>query len=301
MAIDRDVTVSVCRGDGTGGTLMAPGLTAAPLAFSLRDGRLVWADPDAGAEFALFAALIDQAGLATAVAGCDVTVDSRALHENGRKLGLGSSAAVCVALARALGSHAEARPSLGALAKVHRATQDGRGSGIDLAAAWHGGLFRFEPATAAVTALNWPATTTLRMIDTGVAQSTGQMLARLATWRRDAESAPAVTAALVGSARAAAAEWAAGAAVTATTGYAAALQSFDAATGLGIYSHEHRLLDDLAHRAGVAYKPSGAGGGDIGIALSDDPERLEAFDQTVRAAGFAPLPTAVAHTTAEQT
>ena len=35
----------------------------------------------------------------------------------------------------------------------------------------------------------------------------------------------------------------------------------------------------MARETGVVYKPSGAGGGDLGIALSDDPARLQRFEQ----------------------
>jgi phosphomevalonate kinase len=51
----------------------------------------------------------------------------------------------------------------------------------------------------------------------------------------------------------------------------------DGAAGLGIYGAAHARLDELASRAQVVYKPCGAGGGDIGIAVSDDASSLDSL------------------------
>jgi phosphomevalonate kinase len=53
-----------------------------------------------------------------------------------------------------------------------------------------------------------------------------------------------------------------------------------------IVSEAHRRLRNLAVRCGVRYKPSGAGGGDFGIAFSNDAGRLEDLARRVAAAGF---------------
>ena len=48
----------------------------------------------------------------------------------------------------------------------------------------------------------------------------------------------------------------------------------DQTARLGIFSEPHERLHALANQAQVVYKPCGAGGGDIGIAVSDDPDQL---------------------------
>ena len=49
--------------------------------------------------------------------------------------------------------------------------------------------------------------------------------------------------------------------------------------GAEIVTAEHREIARHAKRFGVAYKVSGAGGGDLGVAFSADPEALAAFKE----------------------
>jgi phosphomevalonate kinase len=71
--------------------------------------------------------------------------------------------------------------------------------------------------------------------------------------------------------------------------YCEVLKSFDAAANLNIFTHEHTRLGTLAAGSGVLYKPCGAGGGDIGIGFSDDPDALAVFRQRAAENGFLPL------------
>lgn len=89
-----------------------------------------------------------------------VTVDSSALTGGGRKLGLGSSAAVAVAVTHALlcGPRGAAPPLdtvFRTALRAHRAAQGGRGSGYDVAASTYGGADLFhggaEPRFTRVT------------------------------------------------------------------------------------------------------------------------------------------------------
>ena len=47
--------------------------------------------------------------------------------------------------------------------------------------------------------------------------------------------------------------------------------------GAAIFTPEHLHLLKLAERFGLAYKVSGAGGGDLGLAFGADPEALARF------------------------
>ena len=67
------------------------------------------------------------------------------------------------------------------------------------------------------------------------------------------------------------------------------LKNLDDTAALGIFSDAHGALSALAKRQQLVYKPSGAGGGDIGIVFSKDPETLISFAQDARSAGFFPL------------
>ena len=65
------------------------------------------------------------------------------------------------------------------------------------------------------------------------------------------------------------------------------LYALDTAGAIGIWSESHRELREAATEHGVVYKPSGAGGGDCGIAFSDDAERIEKVAAEFRRLGYA--------------
>jgi len=71
--------------------------------------------------------------------------------------------------------------------------------------------------------------------------------------------------------------------------FAGATELLGRATGIPIFSDEHLELRRLAQNTGVSYKPSGAGGGDVGIAFTDDPELAAVFAAKAANAGFPPL------------
>ena len=46
---------------------------------------------------------------------------------------------------------------------------------------------------------------------------------------------------------------------------------------LGIFTDEHKRLIDLARSADIFYKPSGAGGGDLGLVMTNSEKKLTEF------------------------
>jgi phosphomevalonate kinase len=74
------------------------------------------------------------------------------------------------------------------------------------------------------------------------------------------------------------------------------LERLDRRVGLGVFTPRLRALVRVARRAGGAGKPSGAGGGDCGIALLDaaSRERAGQLAEQWTAAGVLPLPMGVA-------
>jgi phosphomevalonate kinase len=69
-----------------------------------------------------------------------------------------------------------------------------------------------------------------------------------------------------------------------------AMDALGEVVGLPILSEEHEHLRLLANTFGVHYKPSGAGGGDIGVAFSDDSQALQAVSSKVANLGFRAVP-----------
>jgi len=76
---------------------------------------------------------------------------------------------------------------------------------------------------------------------------------------------------------------------SAITGYESGLRRLDAAAGIGIFSPSHERLREIALKHGAVYKPSGAGGGDFGIALTDSRTVAQALRTGYAAAGIAVL------------
>ncbi|HEY9182858.1 MAG TPA: hypothetical protein VIQ99_06645 [Gammaproteobacteria bacterium] len=227
------------------------------------------------------------------------TLDSSALYSGGAKLGLGSSAAVLCSWAGAFAAFARARGravpewTLARLIELHRAFQGGRGSGIDVAAAFRGGAvsFRLGPGgMPQVGSVRVPNGVGFAGIFPGRSASTPEFLGRYRAWQRERpDEAAAMLGRLRGLAEAGvaaleaedAAAW-----LEAFTGYGRALDELGEAIGAEIVTAEHRQIGEEASRFGVAYKVSGAGGGDLGLACATDFGALAAFTKSVGNRGF---------------
>jgi len=199
------------------------------------------------------------------------------------KLGLGSSAAVCVALTAALlklAGHSADTQRL--CLDVHNAFQQKLGSGVDVVTSYQGGLISYRRDSGnGITAgsLSWPHGLHMLPVWTGVAASTPELLARLNAYR---EQHPRQ----VGEALAALQETATSLAATwprqdvqelldQLALYARRLKDLDTQAGIGIYSEQHLLNQRKAAAIGAVYKPSGAGGGDFGLLFTDSSATLE--------------------------
>ncbi len=212
----------------------------------------------------------------------DLSLDSRAAYLDGTKLGIGSSAAICVALTTALVALGEQADTLSIAMAAHRAFQQGRGSGLDVATAHLGGFVRFERGLGEHRA--WPAGVKYRFVFTGAAASTTDQLAKFERGRRTNHATNVLCAAAAAVAEASDAWF-----VRELGAYTDALAEFDRAMNLGVYSKSHRDIAALAAAHDVVYKPCGAGGGDIGVGIATDDEALERFGRVVETAGYRTL------------
>jgi phosphomevalonate kinase len=250
---------------------------------------LTWTDDDPGDHGRLISALADVL-IGQSPEWCDhlnaidVVLDTRTFHSaDGAKLGLGSSAAITVALIAALyairGEDTTAAHLVVIAREVHCQLQGGHGSGIDIAASAYGGVGVFEGGIW--TPASWPAGLSGLAVSTGIAASTGDRIRRYRA--AELSKAPAWCAALddlCQRSRDVAAAWSAddgGTVLRCLEQCGNALARLDAAGDIGIVSAPHKRIAALAARCGAVYKPSGAGGGDFGLAFSDDAARIEAF------------------------
>ncbi|HKJ19928.1 MAG TPA: hypothetical protein VJ993_04640 [Woeseiaceae bacterium] len=201
-----------------------------------------------------------------------IELDTQAFSEKGSKTGIGSSAALTVALVAALGNSEDV--FVKALL-AHSELQGGAGSGVDVAAAVHGGLIEYEMKTRSVSRIDWPEGLAWRLIWTGVAASTEAKLAKLA------QQAGGPSRSALGLASHEMAEaWRSGSAdkiLSEYVAYIGVLRQFSVDHGLGIFDAGHEQLTDAATLDGLVYKPAGAGGGDIGVLFGRNEPELERF------------------------
>lgn len=314
-AVDRRAVVTLRPATGDAWEVSSPGLAVRPAHFQIgADGTVRWHDEQLGqGTLGLVDAVLGEieasgAVALAALAPLAMTLDTRAFFApsggGGAKLGLGSSAALTVALATGLeGWSADGQlPSpdldrLQILVDLHRAVQGGQGSGIDVAASLLGGVlgFRLDGAGSVAEAAPLVLPEALRLVFawTGRAASTGDFLARLKAGL--AESSAEVQPALDELGEVASIGVAALCAgcgrdfLDAVDAFWGALDRLGKAIRVPILSDEHWALWRLAAESGVRYKPSGAGGGDFGIGFADEPMAAVDFAERVAAAGFCTL------------
>lgn len=242
---------------------------------------------------------------------CRIELSTAAFHQTDDKgqrvkLGLGSSASVVAALTGALlrfaGGPALSRQDLIAICcEAHRRLQGGVGSGIDVATAITGGAlsvsFHGQPGPDAnipqAHPLPWPRQLKLVAVWSGSSASTPAMLGRLRAFReRNAVMCSTHMERLGAHSAQAVAAWRSAdlhALLNAITGYESGLRQLDEAANIGIFSPVHERLRAIALGHGAVYKPSGAGGGDFGIALTDSAQIAVQLRRSYAAADFSCL------------
>ena len=184
------------------------------------------------------------------------------------KPGFGGSAAACVAACVAAG-----RPA-GDAFDIHRTVQ-GSGSGVDVAAAVHGGMIRFQAGAVRAVPVVHPI-----VIYSGQSARTGPRVQQYRAWA-DRGAFREQSAALVDRFHTDPVRMLAEA--------GALLSAMAASAGVAYRTPGLDRIAALARDHGGAAKPSGAGGGDCAVALFDDPDAGAAFASACAAAGLPPI------------
>ncbi len=265
VAVSRRAKVRVSEFDGEWCRVTAPGFTTTEGRFVFDNGEFEWLQ--GAAEFSLVEAAIAAAGLESG-SRLSLELNTQDFIEGGTKIGIGSSAALTVALLAALRNSADV---LDVAYDAHRRLQKGVGSGVDIATAVHGGLIEFRGGE--ITSLDWPEGLACRFVWTGTPASTQEKLRRLA-----AADCLDSRAELARAAAELAAAWrSADAVLEAYPAYIEVLRRFSVDHDLGIFDAGHEALVDDALATGLVYKPCGAGGGDIGVLLGRSGRALDEF------------------------
>lgn len=316
MAVNRRALAELESGDADAGgacSVHAPDVHPERVHFTLgKEGRPHWreASPEAPSRLALVSHVLRALAARGLLPeqGFHLRLDSSAFFESAgpgvmpAKLGLGSSAAMTTALASLLTAFAGARARcddrarwLATLLEIHREFQSGRGSGVDVAASLYGGTIRYrlDGGAPVAAAVNWPESLQKIWVWSGQSASTADFLTMLADWR---ERHPQAYARRMAALRETAEEGVRAIAA----GDAAALQNRLAEAGrdlhllgeaskIPIFSAAHRRIADQVEAAGGSYKPCGAGGGDLGLAVAADDAIAERVRARLTAAGHVVL------------
>jgi phosphomevalonate kinase len=205
------------------------------------------------------------------------------------KLGIGSSAAVSVGLIKALSQHLKLPLSPEILLEksnlAHQMFQNNLGSGIDVLCSFADqGVIECTKDSIndfSWTQLHWPKGLYIKILTTCEDAITHQLIGNYYKTQKDfsEECSPMIQELLSITSKLSTA-WKSqsiNAILDLLVAYDAQLKKIDHLGSIGIYTTIHKNIQRVAEEFNVFYKPSGAGGGDIGIALSSSPESLNSF------------------------
>lgn len=301
MAVDRHALVEMETCPAGECTMAAPQLGIDAVGFSLAsNGQIDWDVSSPGwprltRTATLFSYLYGLASRRFGEPGpFRVRIDTSELFmerpDGGVKLGLGSSSAVAVALDAALrqyagGTHQPglSMRSLNRLLKPYRRGQDGRGSGIDLATSLCGGVisYRLIDDQASVTRVSLPDNLSLAFVWTGRAASTAELLKGFQRWRQEnpepSQQLLDSMGRLCEAAQAAIDRGDSEALMDQFRDYGRLMGKMGGLTGLDIVSPVHAQIAGQCEQLELAYKPCGAGAGDLGMVATTDPGQLQAL------------------------
>lgn len=301
LAVDRRARVRIDEA-ANGWRLRAPqlGIEDTPLVADVSAPAGAESDPRLGVANAVLAGVTAAHG---APPPAQIAIETADFYVGSRKLGFGSSAAVAAALAGGLAAwtsgETEPRALFWLTLEAHRRAQGGVGSGIDVAASVFGGALSYC-RDRLPEGLAMPAGIELCAVDAGQAASTPTLVRGVQELR---ERRPRVYARVLGRLADAAEAGVralrggdADALMSAAGAYAEGLRELGSAAGVDIVSAAHRQLAGLAAEHGVVYKPSGAGGGDLGLGFARSAASREAFEGAARRAGYVTLNVPLART-----
>jgi phosphomevalonate kinase len=277
MAVNRRAHASITSSSENHHTVAAPGFAEKAASFA--------SISECAEDYPLLAAVWQALRIDTPDF-LNIVLDSSGFSDaEAGKIGIGSSAALTVALTAALDRLAgESRDIRGIAMAAHRRLQGGAGSGADIACSLAGGTIEYRMGEKISAELAWPAGLSYALLWSGVPADTGIQLAKL-----DSAEAHDSRTELANSATAVAQAWRSGVpeqVVSDLREYTATLRRFDVDHKLGIFDAGHAALADSAKTSEIVYKPCGAGGGDLGIAISNDKSELAAFVDIARQQNF---------------
>ena len=209
-------------------------------------------------------------------------LDTRPFFKGKQKLGLGSSSALTVSTIKCLRPELSMKDTIELGTRCHNFFQKKKGSGGDVALAAHGQPILFNQAgdprpVAQLQGLH------ILAIWTGKPASTSNFLIKLEEWKSESgeifyskmEELSKISLSCAHNVE----EQNTSNLIENIIKFDSALEAFSNTSQLNFYSDNHLRMKTESKKAGLAYKPSGAGGGDFGISFSDDAQRIKEFSE----------------------
>ncbi len=209
------------------------------------------------------------------------------------KLGIGSSAAVSVGITHALSRYHDISSSPEKLLKqansIHQALQGKQGSGIDVVCSFidQGVIECTKDSIKNHTwsILNWPNGLHLKILTTSKDAATKKLVTNYQRaknlYPKEFKVALDQFLEITKNLSTAWKSEDADLIIDLLTNYDDHIKRLDKIGHIGIYTQVHNNIQNIALRHNVFYKPSGAGGGDIGLALSSSLDSLNDFSDEI--------------------
>ncbi len=231
------------------------------------------------------------------IPGASIEIDTTPFYHRttGHKFGLGSSAALTVSLLSALMEYMNmriARPELYRESYLaHRHAQGKLGSGTDIAASSIGGVMSYvmpndiSKLNGQTRSLNWPGDLHMVTIWAGYSASTRHFVRRIQRFRDEHPNHyQTLMKPLIDLSEQGSREFDSGnsdAFLEIVSDFMDRERELGKASNTEIISDVHEEISSLVKQAGGTYKPSGAGGGDIGVAFCKSMNEVEQIRRVI--------------------
>ena len=246
-----------------------------------------WLDEDPG-EFGLFLEL-SITNMRVKPTNTFFAIDSDDLYFQGTKIGLGSSAAISVAVLNAINNFYGLKLSeydlINHSMELHKLHQGKNGSGLDIISS-HADSNLIECSKNMLSqykwnALDWPKNLIIKGVITSQHSSTSSMIEKYNIAKQDnSQNFKSLYSKMTQILKEFSEAWHQGNSsdiLNLLKQQNILIKQLDHDFDLGIYTQEHNKILDLAESIDLFYKPSGAGGGDLGVIISDDALKMKKF------------------------
>ncbi len=227
--------------------------------------------------YPLLQATMTELGCLEQLQNAQLSLDTSEFFNRGVKLGLGSSAALTAALVKLFQPDATANERLAKAFRCHLAFQNGIGSGADIALAAMDETIVFQRGESPIPVV-LPDDLHMLAIWSGEPASTTGYVAAVNRWRKQN---PDAYHSHINDLRNTAIECIYALEKNDSQRVLARIEQYDrhlerlsSVSGVNFYNQAHLEMRKKVELAHCAYKPSGAGGGDYGIAYSTDKQEL---------------------------